>query len=122
MSKTKTTIALIFGAVALIAAPASAAQGGTGTVTQLSVLSSTSGTYGKVKISNYSGTPPGCHISNHDGEFAFDLQTDKGKALLSLLQGALLGGKTVGIGGASSCFNVNGSETYQKLEVITVLP
>jgi hypothetical protein len=70
-------------------------------------------------------TPSGSRPSCHNGgfyDYAFDLSTTKGKALLSTAQAAMLAGKNTTITGSSSCTTVStsGGGTIETLSTLSV--
>jgi hypothetical protein len=51
---------------------------------------------------------PSCHHSWFDRHYVFDISTNEGRAMLSLLTSAYLAGKTAIVWGGSTCSNVGG--------------
>ena len=62
------------------------------------------------------GNRPSCH-SGGNNEYAFDVSTNKGRALLSTAQAALLAGRYVSIFGGSSCTTV-GAQPIETLQTL----
>jgi hypothetical protein len=96
------------------ASPAKATTGATGQITSLAILGTT---YGQVIITNPVGTST---CTSPAGQYTFDISTNKGKAFLSLLEGAQLAGKTVGVGGDGTCVTVQAGLTIENLSILTV--
>lgn len=59
---------------------------------------------------------PSCHFPLAEFDYAFDISTNKGKALLQLAQGAFLANKKVNIVGGATC--TGSIETVQTLRVV----
>jgi hypothetical protein len=93
------------------------ATGGNGKVVSLAVATGVNSAYGQ--FTGSTGTKPTCHTAAADS-YGFDISTNKGKAMFSLLQGAMLAGKTVGFGGASTC-TIVGSEPYSVMETLDIV-
>jgi hypothetical protein len=62
---------------------------------------------------------PGCH-NGGTYEYAFDISTSKGRALLSTAQAALLSGKTATIIGGSSCTTVATGSAVETVQTISL--
>lgn len=63
----------------------------------------------------YNTGRPGCHNPALGSNWAFDISTAKGKALLATAQAALLSGKTVSVTGSNSCTTVSGTINIETL-------
>jgi hypothetical protein len=109
-----TVFVLCLFAMLALTGRATASSGATGQITSLAILGVS---YGQVVVTNPVGTSP---CTSPAGQYAFDITTNKGKALLSLLEGAQLAGKTVGIGGDGTCLAVQQGLTIENLSIITV--
>ena len=68
-----------------------------GTVTSIGLQPGS--TFAIVNVSNATGSAPCGTLGN----YSFDVSTAQGKAILSTLEGAQLGGKRVGLGGSATC-------------------
>lgn len=64
---------------------------------------------------------PGCHNGLYVSSYALDVSTNKGRALLSTLQAALLANKTVHVTGGTSCTNT-GSITLETVQELIIYP
>jgi hypothetical protein len=116
-------LASIVGLLALTCFAADArAAGGTGQITALTICNGVS--YAMVGFTGLVDTSrPTCHstLSTYASSFAFDISTDKGKAMLSLLEGAQLAGKTVGYGdGSATCVTVQPGVSIETLSIVGV--
>jgi hypothetical protein len=66
------------------------------------------------------GGRPSCHNAAFGSDWAFDISTAKGKAMLASAQAALLSGKRVSVSGGTTCTNVSGAiniETLTKIQI-----
>jgi len=66
------------------------------------------------------GGRPGCHNAAFGSDWAFDISTSKGKAMLASAQAAVLSGKRVSVSGGTTCTTVSGSiaiETLTKIQL-----
>jgi hypothetical protein len=68
----------------------------------------------------YNTGRPSCHNPAFGNNWAFDISTAKGKALLATAQAALLSGKSVSVTGSNSCTAVSGSIQIETLTVLRV--
>src|ERR1044071_4687648 len=107
--------------VSVFASSARAASGGTGKIISITIYNGTN--FATVGFTNITGTRPSCHNASISAEYAFDLSTNKGKALLSLAQSAQLAGKTVGFAGPSTntCTTVQAGLNIETLSIMNVL-
>lgn len=64
---------------------------------------------------------PSCHNGFYVSSYALDVSTNKGRALLSTLQAALLANKTVHVTGGSTCTNT-GSITLETVQELIIYP
>lgn len=74
-------------------------------------------------LGTVSGTRPQCHQSGWNSEYAVDISTTKGKAILALAQAALLSSKLVVVGGSGStggCLNT-GSASLEVLNKFSIV-
>jgi len=110
----KVIATLATGALLLLSSPPAAkASGATGQIVSIAILGTN---FAMVTVTNPTGTSI---CTSPAGIFAFDISTAKGKALLSVLEGAQLAGKTVGIGG-EACLTVQAGLTAETLGIVTV--
>jgi hypothetical protein len=97
-----------------LSAPTAAnASGATGQIVSIIILGTN---FAMVTITNPTGTST---CTSPAGQYAFDISTAKGKALLSVIEGAQLAGKTVGAGG-EACLTVLTGTTAEGLGILTV--
>ena len=107
---------VVLGA-ALLSSGVASAGGGRGVITEVMFL----GNFAAVTITNASAGPS-CHTGGA-GQYAIDITTSSGKAMLSAIEGAQIAGRSVGIGGSSSptgCFTMQPGLAVQQLSIITV--
>lgn len=100
----------------LLTAGIASAQGANGVVTSIQVLGTQ---YATFVITNPAGSAPACH-NGVAGQFSMDISTAKGKAMLSALEGAEIAGRTVGVGGLTTCLTVATGSTVQTADIIEV--
>jgi hypothetical protein len=114
----KIRVMVAFAGLASLASVAHA-TGGNGKVVSIGVASGSN--YANVQVTGSAGTRPACHAAGAD-LYGFDISTDKGKAMFSLLQSAMLAGKAVGFGGTSTCTAVCTDPwcVMETLSIITV--
>jgi hypothetical protein len=113
----KRVLSSIIAAFMLLGAGAASAQGGaTGVITGVMLLGTQ---YAAVTVTNPVGTAPTCH-NGAAGQYAFDISTALGKAMLSAIEGAQIAGRTVGVGGGTGCLTVQSGTSIQTLNIITV--
>ncbi len=93
--------------------PAAKASGATGQIVSIIIVGTN---FALVTITNPTGTST---CTSPAGQYAFDISTAKGKALLSVLEGAQLAGKTVGAGG-EACLTIVAGTTAETLGILTV--
>jgi hypothetical protein len=68
----------------------------------------------------YNTGRPSCHNPALGSNWAFDISTSKGKALLATAQAALLSGKSVSVTGSNSCTTVSGTLQIETLTSLRV--
>ncbi len=71
----------------------------------------------------HSSGRPSCHSTFNPNQWAFDISTNKGKAMLTMVQTALLSGKRIGVTGSGSCINVaaTGTLNIEGISYISIL-
>jgi hypothetical protein len=68
----------------------------------------------------YNSGRPSCHNPALASNWAFDISTAKGKAMLATAQAALLAGKSVSVTGSNSCTTVSGSIQIETLTALRI--
>jgi hypothetical protein len=65
---------------------------------------------------------PSCHHISFPTSYALDLGTNKGRALFSTLQAALLSSRQITVGGGSTCLGIGGSLNVEALQSLSISP
>lgn len=89
----------------------------------LSNLTITGTNYALVGVNWPAGSRPGCHTTNGNylNRYAFDISTTKGRAMLEMLQAALLADKVIWLQGSTTCTNI-GPVTVETLTEVLIWP
>lgn len=109
------TLALSFGMVLLLAAPAHAGRALGGTVDSIAIVpGATPRAYVWLNVTSSSGSSSQCTPTAGWGNgMAFNINSDKGKALLSAITAAYLSGLPIGINETDdACLDVDGPDMY----------
>jgi hypothetical protein len=88
------------------------------TTDKIANIQITGTSFAKVYVTLAVGGRPSCH-NGGTTEYAFDVSTNKGRALLSIAQAALLAGKYVSIIGGSTCTTIGG-QSIETLQTLTL--
>ena len=71
-----------------------------------------------IMLTSATGSRPACHTASIY-EYAFDISTSKGRALLSTAQAAMMSGKQTTVTGGTTCTTI-GSSVIETVQTISV--
>ena len=114
-------IVCAFTVVAGIGPRAEAASSTFGKIVYFEITATTSVVRVDVGNSVVSGRPS-CHHVSFPTSYALDLGTNKGRALFSTLQAALLASKQITVGGGSTCLAISGSLNVEAIQSLSIQP